>query len=341
MIHRPLTMVDCAFAFSLCVTVIGCEGEKEKGGSGSAELTTSDTRALGIRVGYMPYTSDLAIFVAREKGYFREEGIEPDFTEFRSTTDNLNALKAGRIDAVGIIGTPTLLSFEASTQGFLGVFLPAIETAEHFSATILVRSDSPYRDLSDLRGRTIGTYTGTTQFINLQYVLQQAGFSEGEISIRQVSSELQLHALASGQFEALFTIEPYGTMATAKGIGKVLVENPRCRFIRNPFPASAQAVSRSFVASNPEAFRRYYFALRKSVEYIRQNHGEALGLLPKYTALSQEMAVTSRTYYWIFDEEIDLDAFQAIADLYHERGLVTRELDVRSMFLAPESTSAQ
>jgi len=324
-----IRQLGCLVLLMMAVSVlipIGCRKRSSPhGGSTPVE----------IRVGYQPFTSDLAIFVAMENGYFNDEGVVPRLAMFRSTTDFLNALVADRIDVAGIIGAPTLFAHECEKPGLIRVFLPAVETQQRYVAAFLVPKGSPIQSISELRGKTVGTYSGTTQALNLKYILSKFFDPEKDARIVQVSSELQLQALAGGQFDALLTIEPYRTLGVAKGIARVLEENPRCKYIMSPFPASAMAVSNTYLQRDPEAFKKYYRAIRKAVDFINAKPSEAKAILPKYTELTKEVAAESNVYEWQYDEAVDKAKFQELADLYSERGVLTKKIDAVGMFASP------
>jgi NitT/TauT family transport system substrate-binding protein len=326
-LHLRCVFSDVALFLSvlLCVSFLGL---------GCAKQRDSHVRSapVEVRVGYQPFTSDLAIFVAIQRGYFKEQGVSPRLTMFRSTTDFLNALVSDRIDVAGIIGAPTFFARECESPGLVKLFLPAVETEQRYVAALLVPKNSPIKTIAELKGKTVGTYAGTTQALNLKYILSRFFDPEKDVKMVQVSSELQLQALASGQFDALLTIEPYTTLGVAKGIARVLEANPRCKYIMSPFPASAQVVSVAYLRKDPEAFKKYYRALRRAVAYIKASPSEAKAILPKYTELTPEVAAQSNMYEWQYDEAVNKARFQDLADLYFEHGVLSKKIDVVGMF---------
>lgn len=101
----------------------------------------------------------------------------------------------------------------------------------------------------------------------------------------------------------------------------------------SPFPASAQAVSSEYLKKHLETFQKYYRALRKAVVFIDEHPNEAKRILPKYTDLEMHVAEQSNMYKWEFDEDADRTQFQRLADLYYSKGILTRRIDVESMFV--------
>src|SRR5262245_26859095 len=60
---------------------------------------TGTAAAQAITVGATSSTSDAPIFIADQKGYFRDEGLDVKVTNFRSAADMVAPLGAGQIEA--------------------------------------------------------------------------------------------------------------------------------------------------------------------------------------------------------------------------------------------------
>lgn len=74
-----------------------------------------------LRVGYIPEPAHGLYFVAKEKGYFKEEGVDVELFQFGSAAEGLAALKAEKLD-VGTFGTtaPILFISKGSEFTFIG-----------------------------------------------------------------------------------------------------------------------------------------------------------------------------------------------------------------------------
>ena len=74
-----------------------------------------------LRVGYIPEPAHGLYFVARDKGYFKEEGVDVELFQFGSAAEGMAALKAEKLD-VGTFGTtaPLLFISKGSEFTFIG-----------------------------------------------------------------------------------------------------------------------------------------------------------------------------------------------------------------------------
>lgn len=288
-----------------------------------------------LRIGLTRYTGDLPFFVAIENNYFKARGLEPVVTEFADSSEALNALVAGNIDVVNPISFSALLALEAKSPGELRLFLAGGENDEIVGSYLLVMRNSPYQTLQDLKGKKIGTYTGATQLLYLKLFLERAGIDpERDVEIVQVGFNLQLQALEAGQFDALFTIEPTGTIALAKDNVRQLVANPRVKYIVTPFLSGAAAFRKSFVTEHPDVVRQVIHATDDGLAFVRQNEVAARSILAKYTALDPTLAKRAPLLLWYgSSDRLDIRPVQQLADLLAENKLLARRVDVAPLFI--------
>lgn len=288
-----------------------------------------------VKIALCPYTGDLPFFVAIEKGYFKEQGLQVDDIRCGNSTEALNALLADKVDIIAPISFSALLAAEIKSPGEVKLFLPGGESDKIIGSYLLVRKDSILTSIEQLKGKKIGTYTGATQLLYLNLFLKEIGIDpEKDVEIIQVGPALQAQALDAGQFDALFTIEPYSTIALEKGIAKALIENPRVKHIVNPFISGSAAVSSRFLKENPEVLKKIYKAVAKALDFIRESEEEARNILPKYTPLEISIAQKAGLLEWYkVDEPINMNAIQQISDLLYENGILSARVLIKDMFL--------
>jgi len=290
-----------------------------------------------VKIGYMPYSSNLPFFVAQEKGFFAEEGLQVRAVRFGSSKEAMDALLTGKIHAECTIGLSTLLAIEAASPGQIKFCLPCVETEGRRASCLLVKKGAGISVVSDLRGKRIGTYTGTTQLLYLRLLLKNLGLDpEKDVTVIQVSPQLEIEAFATGQFDALYTIEPSVTIAIERGIGEPLVENPRNKYVVSPFPAGAIPFSSKFLKEHPLEAKGIYKGMDRAVTFIRKNEDEAKKLVSKYTGLEEGIATKAGIYEWWRAGEMDVEVMQKLADLLFENGEIQSKVSVGEMLLSED-----
>jgi NitT/TauT family transport system substrate-binding protein len=154
-----------------------------------------------IMVGYYyPWTNDAGIFLARENGYFRDEGIEVDFSAFDpGYGDTLQYLSDGDVD-FGIFPTNRLLVLRERRPNVVGV--AAIN--QRGLETIQTVKGKGIASPSDLDGRTIALAPTPRGLAMLKQVIRANGgdadnlkyvdSGTGELSAKQIRDAYEYDA---------------------------------------------------------------------------------------------------------------------------------------------------
>jgi NitT/TauT family transport system substrate-binding protein len=288
-----------------------------------------------VKLGYVPYTSSLPAFVAVEKGYFRELGLDVQLVESKSANEAVNSVLTGAADGQVAVGTHSPLIIEAKSPGQF-VITWALGESEHlYNTYLIVGRNSKIKDLAGLAGRKIGVHPGTSQVLNVTLILSSIHMSEREVNIIQLEQSSLLPALASGAIDAAFVTEPQGTVALEEDIARVLEANPRCKYIMCPFPAGLGFFSRDFAKRNPEIVKQIVAAIDRAIDFIRTNESEAKGLLPKYTPIDSALAQKSRLYDWWKLSEVDTIVHQRFADILYDAKILSAPIVFTNMLWKP------
>lgn len=299
------------------------------------KIPVSPQEKTKVSFGYTPISYYLPAFVAKEKGFFAEEGLDVEMVKFETVNNAMEALVNDNIQ-LSMAGYPTLFALQAASPGEFKMFGHAFETMERNQHAILVPVNSKVKSIEELKGKKIGTYTGSTQKLYINLIMKKLGFEEGKgYEIVQVATSLQVQAFAAGQFDALLTIEPYVTISLEKGVGRVLVQNPRGKYVLDPLPAGpAGAVSAKLLQRDPATAQKIVRAIEKAVEYINANETDARKVLTKYVPIAEQAALKIGLYNWkVRPTAVDMQSVQQMADLFHENGELKTGIDAGTLWL--------
>jgi NitT/TauT family transport system substrate-binding protein len=264
----------------------------------SAQTSASERKK--VRLGYMGLTCEAPIFVAKEKGFFDQEGVDVELvkTEWTQFKDLLNL---GKID----LGQQPITMFLKPIEEGLDVKMTA--GVHKGCLRIQAAINGKIKSVADLRGKRIGVPgMGTPPFIFANRVLGRHKIDpRTEIEWRIFSSgELPL-ALEKGEVDAIATSEPIGSLVLAEGkvvniadlgVDKEYADEYCCSIMLNSkfatdsaktCAATVRAILKGakWVQTNPRA------AARLSVEknYLASNpelNAKALGALPFLPSVS-------------------------------------------------------
>lgn len=296
---------------------------------------TSHKTEKVVNIGYMQVSTGLPLFVALEQKMFEREGLKVETIQFESVNEAMNSLLTGRIDCIQGVGFTTFMAVEQNVTDQFKLIWSCADTKEKFTSGLLKRKGLPYSIIEDLKKKKIGTYTGTSQLINLKVILRNLKINpDKDVEIIQVGRQIELQAFSSGQFDFLFTIEPDVTIAIEKNIGEVFIQNPRVKYIFDPFVAGGAVVSTKFINERKDDLTKLIKVANESIDYIRLHEQEAKSFLPKYTPLTIDIAQKSGLYeFWKLGEE-NRSAMQALADLYLKEGDLKKPVNTSGMILS-------
>ncbi|HLI28567.1 MAG TPA: ABC transporter substrate-binding protein [Chloroflexota bacterium] len=221
-----------------------------------------------VRMGCIAGTSDAGLYIAEEKGYFREWGIRLDCTNFASATEMVAPLGTGQLDVAG--GAPSAGLGNALARGItLKIVADKGSTPPGFGyAGLVVRKDlwdsGAVRGPADFRGRrlAINTTAGSSMEASLDRLFREHGLQVADVELVSLPFGDQPGALANGSVDVAFPIEPFVTISAEQGLG-VLWERQDTWY-----PTGQIAVlmyGRNFAESRIEVGRRFMVAYLKAV----------------------------------------------------------------------------
>lgn len=318
----------------------GCGKREHQAPPPAALSSTSKAEASEVSMAYLPITADMPLFVALEHKLFEEQGCHVTPVKCRSSNEALQLLAMQKVQGAVMIGFTSIFAVEAKEPGLLAIIQAAGETDRPGKHTcqILVLHDSPLRKLGDLNGRSIGTYKGATQRMNIDMVLhgaaqQGAPVDPEKVQIVQVDKKLQLSAFTAKRFDALFTIDPEATVARVKLKARVLVDNPRVKYILNPFPTCATIIDRRWAAKHAQTVQALMAAMDSAVELLERGKVDIVAIATKYTPVTEDIAAECGTYEWwpLSACRQYMDQIERFADMLYEHGVIGSKVDAREL----------
>lgn len=297
-----------------------------------------------IKFGGLGGSIDRPLFVGIEKGYYAEQGIDLEITEFRSAADMVPLLATGQLDA----------GHGSTNPGFFNAILAGVPVKVVSDVTILrdpgqdnsiknslwivLRKDleGEVRTIKDLKGRGVAINNrGTMNHGQLEKILKDNGLTLDDVRLESVPFPDQIPALANKAVDAVITVEPFITIASTRGVGvpffdmgKGFPDYPVQYLFYGPDFSTKQAdVAKRFMVAYMKSLRYLEDAFRKNV-----NRDEAVQYFIKHTqqkeaALYDAMGLS----YNETDGRVNVSAIETDQEFYIRQGLQKQRVDVKTL----------
>ena len=144
------------------------------------------------------YSEHAPFFLGKERGYFKEAGIDLDIQEGRGSVPTVQAVAAGTAQ----FGYADLASVLKAADKGAPVLTVGILLQKSSMAFIAPR-DKDIRQPSDLKGKTLALTPGDLLSQVLPLVLRKTGMKESDINIIGADNRAKLNAVINGQADAM------------------------------------------------------------------------------------------------------------------------------------------
>ncbi|WP_295545081.1 ABC transporter substrate-binding protein, partial [uncultured Pseudacidovorax sp.] len=284
--------------------------------------------------GQKPVAAGLPFFAALEKGYFKDAGLDVEPLKFAGAQQVMEAMLSGRGDgSANGTGSANLAIGEIAQPGLFKIFCTNPSNAKFVLEEFLVPKDSPIKSVAELKGKKVASGPGIQNVTLAKTMLERAG--AGPMNVTELPIGQHVAALAAGQIDAVYTLEPTGTVGRLNGTTRVLEAGVVAHYVLGdpmaPWHGGSASLTTDFIKKNPEVAKKYIAAYKRGVELVRNNPADARQYMKGYTAiegaLTNEVPLAS---YMLHDEfkPADIAYFQKFFDLFTEKGIFEKKVAV-------------
>jgi len=264
---RRLRLPAATLAVSLLATA-GCEpAAPQKQGAPPVQKVTYLT-------GFGLLGQDAYVFVAREKGFFRDVGLEVDIKPGAGTGENLKLLLAGKADFATIDLTGAIIAYGTGARGFTTV------AAVHQRSTscIIALEGRGISGPRDLAGKTIGYQPGGVNYTLFPVYARLAGLDPTTVRWVSVPPPQIRTALAAGTVDAITELVVGKPGVESAAAGRTVVTLPYSDYLTDLY-GNALAVPLGFRADTVTRFRD---AMMRGLAYAIDHPVEAGQIFAKF-----------------------------------------------------------
>ena len=290
-----------------------------------------------IRIGFWPIASGLPFYVALEKGYFKEAGLDVEPQKYASAQQVMEAMLSGRAEGSSNGTASAVLAIgEIAQPGLFKIFCTNPTNAKYVLDEFIVAKDSPVKTLADLKGKKVASGPGIQNVTLAKVMLERAG--AGAVSVSELPIGQHVASIVAGQVDAAYTLEPTGTVGRLNGTTRVLEVGVVAKYILGdpmaPWHGGAATLTSAFIQKYPAETKKFIAAYAKGVELVRNKPAEARPYLKGYTAIEGALTAEVPMSAYMFGSEFkasDVAYFQKFYDLFHEKGIFEKRVMVEPL----------
>lgn len=290
-----------------------------------------------IRVAYWPIAAGLPFYAAVELGYFKEAGVNVEVIRLAGAQQIMEGMLADRIDGCANgTGSGNIAVGELAAPGSFKIFCSNPSNVRNVLDQVIVPINSTVKVMADLKGKKVGSGPGIQNVTLAKTILERGGATGATVTELPIGQHIA--ALAAGQLDACYTLEPTGTIGRLNGTTRVIETGVIAKYVLGdpmaPWFGGSAALTSSFLKKHPEDAKKYIAAYAKGVTYVRTKAVEARQYLKGYTAIEGPLTgEVPLAAYTMFNEftPADIGHFQKFFDLFTERGVFASRLMVESM----------
>ena len=257
--------------------------------SSSAPASANGLEKTSINIGHLNSTAHLLAFVAKEEGYFEEEGLNVTLTQFSSAAELVNGLESDKLD-VAFIGSVPTLTFQS--QGHDVSIFGGAMTNGHGYVIKSEYADEDELGVEILKGRNVASVKNSVQDAELQILLKNAGIGIGEgsdeVNIVYFDSQKDAYAaLLNKSIDAASVYSPYASLAKSQGY-KVVYYCAHEEALQNQ-PCCRQVAKTSSLSDYPKTYEAIERAFIKAYHFSQTDHEQTIKDVKKYIDIEEDL----------------------------------------------------
>ena len=288
-----------------------------------------------VSVGVFPVSSSLPYFVALERGFFKEQNIQPEMIKLLGGPPNVAAMMTNQIEVSAVLVTLEGLNADVKKPGVAMYIALNSQTKVFKMEQFVVRNGFKAETIADLKGAKLMSAPGPANLNTAKAILAKNGLKDGDYTIDQLDMGQHVNVMTAGTFDGGYTLEPNASMMIKAGIAHTIEAGVISKYILGDENADAYAagcaMTSDFIRKRPDVARRFAAAWAKAIDFIKQHPDEARHYLVNNTYTPENVVdmVAMLGYVMVGDmTPKQLADLQKFADFGHSIGVVPEKMDV-------------
>jgi ABC-type nitrate/sulfonate/bicarbonate transport system substrate-binding protein len=236
--------------------------------------SVAGTTAEPVRVSYQPLYWALPFYIASELGYWKEVGIEPEFSVFPAGPQQIAAMQSWDLGGTG--GPPAVLG--GVRLGLLSIAIGTDESAVTATVARAADADAILKDPSSLKGKQLLVTTNSTGEFSALACLKKFGLTRDDVQIVNLAPQQLISAYSNGNGTLAASWAPFVYVLQDKAGAKEICNGQAA----NAFVTSSFVVAPEFAKAHPDTVAKALAVYLRAVAWQKKNRAGTLAYLKKF-----------------------------------------------------------
>lgn len=303
-----LTLIFSLLVLSLC----SCAKKEEEG------MTSITLNEVAHSIFYAPQ------YVAIEKGYFKEEGLNVKLVNGSGADNVMTAVLSGEAD-IGFMGSEaSIYVFNEGSGEKIVNFAQLTQRAGNFLVARKADEDFTW---DKLKGKTVlaGRKGGMPQMV-FEYILKKNNMDPQKDlkMVQNIDFGLTAEAFASGQGDYSVEFEPFAASLEKEKKGVVVAS---LGVDSGMVPYTAYSAKESYIKKNADTIQKFTNALQKGMDFVKSHTPQEIAevIQPQFKETERDTLTTIvERYYdqgtWKDDLVFEKESFELLQDILESGG---------------------
>jgi NitT/TauT family transport system substrate-binding protein len=305
----------------IAVATVACGEDRDRG-------------PTAVTVGVLPITAVAPVYVAIERGYFADEGLEVTPAVAQGGAALIPAVLGGDHQ---FAYTNNVSVLQAHARGLpLRIVTDGAQAAtdQQDADAIVARTDSSVRQPTDLEHATIGVNTiDNVGDVVIRAALEREGVDTSTVEFLEVPFPDMIAAVEAGRVDAGWVVEPFVQAAKARGLRSVFSPlDVAAGRVGEGLSIASYVTSERYARANPDVVTAFTRAMERSFRYLEDNPDELRRVVTRFTEIPGPVA--GRMGLPSFAIDATEASLRFFAGRMVEDGLIERAPDPRQLLPA-------
>ncbi len=239
------------------------------------------------------------LYLAHEKGFYKELGLETEIVQFASLADARKAFERGQVDVVGTTLVEVLFARDKSDLN-----PKAFYVVDYSDGADVIVANKKIKSVKELKGKKVAVEVGSVCVYGLGRALENAGLKMEDVVVVSMDQDTMAKSLKDNKVDAIVTYPPvslefvgnkdFNTIFTSKEVPFEIVD--------------VLAAPQSLFESRKDDLKKIVKGYEKAKTYAFDKNSDGMALMAKREGLSQkdfELALTDGLVLVPFDGQKD------------------------------------